>query len=214
MRETPFLEGIARQRFSSHHHAGGHALVILRVVRGDVVVVAGDVDVRDRGVGVGAEGGAWKCLRKRTGGIERSEVCRDLLSARPAIGCPRFLDLVADAPNDDRGVIAIAEHHRRGVRPPPLVELARHVVLDLGRLPDVEGLVEHQQSQAVARVEERLGRHVVRRADGIEACGLQQLDATCLGAIEGRGAKRPVVVVHAAPGQLDGHAVQQKSLLG
>lgn len=51
----------------------------------------------------------------------------------------------------------------------PLVEIAVITVPALGHLPLVERLDHHHESHLVAQFDQRLGRHVVRRADGVAA---------------------------------------------
>ena len=109
-------------------------------------------------------------------------------------------------------MIAVPQHHRRDVLLPPFIEIAAVIELDLVRLPYVERLIENQQAEAVARVQKRGRRRIVRRAHGIHARSLQQLHSALFRAIKGRSAERSVVVMNAAAGQLDGLAVEQQSL--
>ena len=85
-------------------------------------------------------------------------------------------DLVAGAPQDDRGVVAVAVDEVRDVPLGPLGEVA---VVALGHLADgplVEGLGHDEEAQAVAEVEELGRRRVVRGADGVRAHRLEHLE--------------------------------------
>ena len=138
--------------------------------------------------------------------------------------------LVAYAPQDDGGVVAVAAHHECGIvlevgdaRSYGLSvaddlllagEVITVVIAPLGFLPLVETFVDDEQAQAVASVEESLGRQVVAGADGIEALRLEQLGLADLSSIDGGGAQQAVVMVDAAAAQLGGLAVEQEAPLG
>ncbi len=82
-------------------------------------------------------------------------------------------DFVADAPEHDAGMIAIAIEHARQVALAPLVEEAAVAVRRLARLPFVKGLVHDHEAHRVAEVQQgRIGR-VVARADGVAAHALE-----------------------------------------
>ena len=130
-----------------------------------------------------------------------------LLGERGAAVHFKLRNLVADSPDHDRRMIAVSQHHRRNILLPPRIEVAAVIELDLVCLPDVEGLIKNQQAKTVARVEECGRRRVVRRAHRIHAGSFQQLHPSLFRAIKRRGAERPVVVMDAAPGQLDRLAV-------
>ncbi len=109
-------------------------------------------------------------------------------------------------------MIAITQHHRVDIPLPPIVEEARIVVLRFALCPDIEWLVEHEQTESITSIKKCRGRRIMCRADGIEARCLQQLNPSLLGPIEGRGAKRPIVVMNTAASELDGCAVQAADL--
>ena len=74
---------------------------------------------------------------------------------------PLLEHLVAYAPHEDRGMVAVAEHEVGKVALSPLVEEACVVVLGLAASPHVERLVHDDQSHRVAHGEElRCGRVV------------------------------------------------------
>src|SRR4051794_11543138 len=96
-------------------------------------------------------------------------------------------------------MVDVFEDHRLDVTRPPFGEVER-VVEGLHALePHVERLVEHEHAEAIAGVEHRRAQRVVGAADGVEAGGLEELDAALVGSPDGRGAERAVVVVDAAP---------------
>eukprot|EP00966_Prymnesium_polylepis_P019632 452591-Prymnesium_polylepis.1 len=123
----------------------------------------------------------------------------------------RMQDYIADRPHDDRGRVPVAQHHRRHVALPPLVEELVVVVAVLARVPAVEGLLHEQHAEPVASVDKCARDRVVRRADRVVAIGLQQLDPPLLGAADRLGAERAVVVVHAPTMQLEAAAVEHEA---
>src|SRR5580698_3606651 len=101
-------------------------------------------------------------------------------------------------------MVAVAHHHGRSIPLPPFVEVTAVVILHLAHFPHIEGLIQNQETQAIARVEERRRWWVMRGADGVIAGRFQQFHTTFLSAIECSSPERSIVVMHAAPGKLDG----------
>ena len=104
--------------------------------------------------------------------------------------------LVANAPDDDGRVVAVAADHGAGVLLAPVVENEVEVVGRLLALPRVEHLVDDKEAHAVAEVEQ-LGRgRIVGQADSV-ATGLgQELELAFGGAtVEGRTKAAEVVVL-------------------
>ena len=66
----------------------------------------------------------------------------------------RLADLVADRVHDHRRVVDVLGDHRREIVLPPLLELGREVVGDLGPPPEVGELVHHQHAVPVAGPEQ------------------------------------------------------------
>jgi len=83
-------------------------------------------------------------------------------------------DLVADAPEDDRGRVPVAEHHRGDVALPPILKEEVVVVGILAGVPAIEGLLHQQHAQTIARVDKRARDRVVRRPDRIVPVRLEQ----------------------------------------
>ena len=86
-------------------------------------------------------------------------------------------DLVADAPDDDARVVAVARHHVADVGRRPLTEEAGVVVLVLGLVPAVEGLVHHEEAEAIGDVEQLRRGRVVGRAERVDPHVLEHLEA-------------------------------------
>ena len=143
--------------------------MVLLVGGKDVVVVASDVELREHGLRGWLGGCAWKRQRERARVVERAHLVGKLLAECGAAIHFKFRNLVADSPDHDRRMIAVPQHHRRNILLPPFIEVAAVIELDLVRLPHVERLIENQQAEAVARVQERGRRRVVRRAHRIHA---------------------------------------------
>ncbi len=189
---------------------------VVRLVEIDQVVVSPDIQELEGGIErLAAAASAVDGGGDGTRAVQGLDVLGELFGDLHAPGLGAFGDLVADAPHDDAGMIAVAQHHRAEVALPPVGEV-RVIVLRVGgllALPLIEGLVHHQHAQAVARVEKRGRGRVVAGADGVEAVRLHQLDAALLGAIDRGGAEQAVVVVQAAALQLDALAVDAQAAL-
>ncbi len=134
--------------------------------------------------------------------------------ASPALRVALLGDLVADAPHDDRRVVAIAADHVADVALAPLVEELAVAEARLVLLPLVERLVHHHEAQAIGEVEECGCGRVVARADGIHAHGLHDLKLALESAVERRGAERPEIVMEAHALERDVPAVQQELAVG
>ena len=127
--------------------------MVLRISRKDVVVVTGDVELREHSFRVRCGGGSGKRQRERASTVERSHQIGQLLTHRPAAFNLQLRDLIADSPDHNRGMIAIAQHHRRDIPLPPFVKVSAVIELDLVRLPRVERLVQDKKPEPVARVQ-------------------------------------------------------------
>ena len=78
-----------------------------------------------------------------------------LLADLPAPFDFQFGNLVADSPDHDGWMIAIAQHHRRDILLPPFIKVAAVIELDLVRLPRIERLIQNQQAEPIACIEKR-----------------------------------------------------------
>ena len=123
-------------------------------------------------------------------------------------------DLIARAPGDDGGVVAVAKHHGLGVARAPLVEEEVVVGTYLLRTPTVEGLVDDEETQFVAGVEERGGGRIVAGAHGIVAGFLHEAGLAVLGIGVGGSTQQTVIVVDASSEEFDGLPVEEESLGG
>ena len=63
--------------------------------------------------------------------------------------------LIADAPAEYGGVVAVAKHHRFNITFPPLVKKHGIVMFVLGITPSVKSLVDNEQSLTIALCEVR-----------------------------------------------------------
>src|ERR1035441_4439645 len=140
-------------------------------------------------------------------------------------GIGGVIDFVADAPQDDRRMVAIPQHHILGVADAPdfeslVVSAARHgpAIAAFGPLafaadPFVEGFVHHQQTHAVAEVV-KLGRHrVVGAAYGVDTDLLESLEAAFQRLLDEGRAKCAEVVMNADSLHLDGPPIQDEPLV-
>ena len=92
--------------------------------------------------------------------------------------------LIADAPAEYGGVVAVAKHHRFNITFPPLVKKHGIVMFVLGITPSVKSLVDNEQSLTIAFMQKGFRRHIVRGTHGIEASFFQQSHLACFGCIE------------------------------
>ena len=102
---------------------------------------------------------------------------------------------VAHAPHHDAGVQAVGLDEVLDVAVAPLPEEAGVAVLALWIDPHVEALGHDHHAERVAQVHLHLRGHVVGRADGIAAHGLQQLDLADEGGFVDGGTQEAEVVV-------------------
>ena len=95
-------------------------------------------------------------------------------------------DFIADAPEDDAGVVAIAANERPHVFFVPLREEEVIIVASFAADPAVERFVHDDEAQAVAKIEQFGSGRIVAGANGVEAIRLHQFHAAFFGAINGR----------------------------
>ena len=86
------------------------------------------------------------------------------------------MSLVADGPDDDGGVIAIAKDPLLEVTPPPLLEIEGAVVLGGFFQPAVEDFVHDEDAETIADVVEKVMVGIVGGANGVAAHGLEFAD--------------------------------------
>ena len=142
------------------------------------------------------------------------------------VGIVGIVDLVADAPGDDRGVVAVGVDHVDEVALAPLVEVPRIALvprridivplppLVLGVFPLVEGFIDDVETERVAEAIGFWGVWVVRHAHAVAAQLLerQQPSQPHLGGH--RGAERPGILMQAHALERAGLAIDEKALLG
>ena len=121
-------------------------------------------------------------------------------------------NLVADAPHNHAGMVAVAAHHVAQVALAPLVEILAVAVGNLGDAPHVEGLVHHHQAHAVAQLQQLRRRRIVAGADGVDARALEDFQLPFGGPAVHRHSQRAQIGVIAHALNLVGLAVQQEAL--
>ena len=111
------------------------------------------------------------CCRHRPCIIKRTDDTRkfsgDCFTA--AVPLPLFHHLVADAPDENRRVIAVAKHHCLKVPSVPLVKVKSVVEFCLFNFPNVKGFVHDDKSHSVTQIEQLGSRRVVRCAYPVTA---------------------------------------------
>jgi hypothetical protein len=96
---------------------------------------------------------------------------------------------------------------------PPILEKLRIVILRFARCPNIEGLVEDQEAEAIASVQKGGRGRIVGSAHRVEARGPQQFNPPFFSPVECRGSEWPVVMMHAAAHQLDRLTIEKKAFV-
>ena len=219
-------------------HDALRELLVVTLVAALLVVVAAYLDEIE---------GAWRVLvprhllrhavpvvvhsqRRRARGVLLLDSAGDGLSNLLTTHVGTLGNLVADAPHNDAGVVAVAAHHESSVVLKVRYAYAHGLAVDDGLLltrevvavvilaflllPLVETFVDNQHTQRVAGVEEGFGGQVMARAHGIVALCLHQFYLAYLGTVDGGTAQKSVVVVDAAAAKFHRLAVEQETLVG
>ena len=209
----PVAEGISRIALRLPHHTLGVALVVAGVFENHVVV-AGNIKYvevrvvdfpvavpRTKGLGDGA------CVIYLQNGILQQTCGMDNTQFLT------FYDLVAQAPRDDAGMVAVAQNHCVNILAIARVDEGGVVVLQLGRAPTVEGFTDNQHAQRVASIEERTRGGIVRGTDEVETSLLHQSHFANLCSVEGSCSEYTVVVMHAGTVQEHRLTIEHKAFL-
>ena len=142
------------------------------------------------------------------------------------IGIVGIIDLVADAPKEDAGVIAVAAHHVGHIAVDPLLEEVVGSVerwgadvpaldpLALGKFPFVGSLVHHEQAEFVAKVIEDGCLRIVGAADGIDTNLLEVLEASTPHIVGHGSTERAGIVMQTDALDLHPAAIERKALVG
>ena len=144
------------------------------------------------------------CIKDEVGlfGGEIIRICRR----------PLFEHLVAYAPHEDGGMVAVAQHKVGEVALRPLVEEAGIVVLSLAAAPHVERLVHDDESHGVAHGKEFGGGRIMRATDGVGAHLLEYPELAVEGVLIHRSAKASEVVVLTYTVYLHRLAIEREAL--
>ena len=81
---------------------------------------------------------------------------------------PSTREFRCQCPNHNRRMVAVAHHHRQGVLTPPVIKVTAVVIFDLAHFPHIEGFMENQEIQTIARVQKCRGKNgLCADADGV-----------------------------------------------
>ena len=212
------VDGFGISGLVGHHHAGQGARRRTGAVHG---VDLGGQAPRDL-----ADAHRVRRIRHIAAGEGLVELELALVQDRVRIRVVGVVYLVADAPQEDGGMVAVAAHHVGDVALAPLVEEVGRAVhrgraavaaLDpflLVELPLVEGLVHHQEAEPVAQVVEDRGLGVVGRADRVGADGLEVHEPALPDFSRDHGSEHAGVVVQAHALDLAVDPVEGESRVG
>jgi hypothetical protein len=92
------------------------------------------------------------------------------------LGIALLEDFVADAPEDDAGMIAIALEHADQIGLGPIIEESAIAELCFAVFPFIERFIHHDKPHAVAKIEKFWRRRIVARANGIDATRFENLE--------------------------------------
>ena len=120
---------------------------------------------------------------------------------------PRFLQLIAYAPQHHAGMVAVAHYHVLQVFLPPFVKILRIKT----RLPLVKRLVDDHKAHPVTKVEELRCGLVVAATDGIRAIRLDRFQFTLHGTQGQCPAKTGIILMQAKALQFHPLPVQQET---
>ena len=102
-----------------------------------------------------------------------NEASGDLLSVGVCMG---VRDLIADAPHDNSGVIAVPADPATDILLHPVLEKSGVIIWILRHLPHVKGFGQYQKSHLVRQLHHFHRRHVVRSPQGIDAHGTHEVE--------------------------------------
>src|SRR5689334_15967582 len=126
---------------------------------------------------------------------------------------PLLHHFIADAPDEDAGMIAIAQHHVFEIALVPLVPIEVVVEFRLLNLPHVKRLIHDDEAHAVGNFEQfRCGR-IVRSAQAVYAHPFQDLQLPLDRARVHGGTERAEVVMIAGAADLHRLAVEEEAFL-
>ena len=107
-----------------------------------------------------------------------NEASGDLLSVGICMG---VRDLIADAPHNNRGVIAVPADPATDILLHPVLEKSGVIIWILRHLPHVKGFGQYQKSHLVRQLHHFHRRHVVGSPQGIDAHGTHEVELTAHG---------------------------------
>jgi hypothetical protein len=113
-------------------------------------------------------------------------ICQHPGNLGPIRAAIPFHNLIADAPDHNAGMIAIALDHRLDIALPPFIKSDMVIEWIFPFAPAVESFVHYQHAQPVAGVQESRGGRVMRGADGIVTIGLMDFHFAFISAGIGR----------------------------
>ena len=124
-----------------------------------------------------------------------------------------FNNLIAYAPADDAGVVAVALHHRLNILLVARVDESGIVVRVFRRTPAVKSLIDNQHTQRVTGIKESTTRRIMSRTNKIKACVLHLPHLTDLCRIKSHGTQHTVIMMQAGSINQQWLAVKHKTPL-
>src|SRR6185503_888502 len=126
---------------------------------------------------------------------------------------PLLHHFIADAPDEDTGMIAIAQYHVFEIALVPLVPVEVVVIFRLRNLPHIKRLIHDDEAHAVGEFEQFRRGRIVRSAETVHAHTFQHLQLPLDSARVHGGTERTEIVMIASPADLHRLAVEKEPLL-
>lgn len=153
-------------------------------------------------------------LGHRTCGVELMAEVLQVFGNHPALIAPLLWDLVADAPHDDGGMVAVRLHECRDILVAPGLEEPCVAILTFRVDPHVEALRHDHHAEGVAHIHLHLRGEIVRGTDGVAAHLLQLLYLSDNSGFVHGSAERTEVMVEADTLELAAHTVEPEAMDG
>ena len=191
-------------------------LLVVAGVEALAVIIARDLDdigtvlcIFPRHV-VGAE--RWDAVARR---VVRGDLGQQHPHCVRALGTRvGVVDLVADAPEQQAWVVAVAADPGSNILFLPLVKEAAVVVRVLAAAPAVEALDIHQNAHLIGQIHELRRGRCVTRADAVNPHGLEDFKLTLGGAVLKRRTETAEIVVDADALDQNALVIHQQPAVG
>ena len=217
VRGTPTIVGFDGKGLRAHHDPIWKPLVIYFILL-PLVVVPAHIQMQESriiGLPLGQVVVVWPRDRHddRPYRVDTLHRVPEFFGDGHSCRFPPAIDLVADAPENDAGMISIPHQHALEISFPPVLEIEMIVVDIFAEVPAIKRFIDNHHPQPVTCVEKGGRGRVMTGSNSIESVGLQYLYTPLLCPVECGGAENAVIVVHAAAFKLHLLPVDAQAML-